>query len=247
MKINQIKNIFSVILVIFTLAFAQFVAAAVSPTTPKQLDGLPDAVLKAAVNAYEWGIDQHVVGNPSMLTIVDFNMPSYEKRLWVIDLNNDHVIIHTYVAQGHNSGKIYATHFSNAPHSHESSLGIFTTVGGLYYGEFGKSLRIKGWEKGINNNAFTRNIVIHSEWYVTPRFIHQMGYAGRTWGCFAVNPDRIARLIDLIQGGSVFFAYATPENDDPLVNHRLSYAGRTLYEKIMGINSNPMVRFFETL
>lgn len=231
----------------FILAPATAIANPPAQVKPNTLDGLPDHVLKTAVNAYEWGASQHIIGNPSMLTIVDFNMPSYEKRLWVIDLNNDHVIIHTYVAQGRRSGKIYATRFSNRSGSHESSLGIFTTVGGLYHGEFGQSLRIKGWEEGVNNNAYSRSIVIHSEWYVTPKFIHRMGYAGRTWGCFAVNPDRISRLIYLIQGGSIFFAYATPENNDSLVNHHLSYQGRTLYEKIKGINSNPLIRFFETL
>lgn len=219
----------------------------VKSVAPNTLDGLPDSVLKSAINAYEWALQNKLVTNTSMLSIVDFSKPSYEKRLWVIDLRNDHVIMDMHVAQGHNSGKIFATRFSNQSGSHESSPGIFTTIGNKYHGEYGKSLRIRGWEAGINDNAFSRGIVIHSEWYVTPSFIQRMGYAGRTWGCFAVNPDHIDRLIQLIHGGSVFFAYAPPEKQDPLVNHHLSYAGKTLYEKIKGINSNPLVRFFEVL
>ncbi|HLB56877.1 MAG TPA: murein L,D-transpeptidase catalytic domain family protein [Coxiellaceae bacterium] len=222
---------------------------AVQHTTPQQkaLDGLPDPILKEAINAYRWAWDHHEIHNPYMLTIVDFNKPSYEKRMWVIDLRNNHVIFDMHVAQGRASGKIYATRFSNQFNSHESSLGIFTTVGSEFYGEFGKSIHLTGLEPGINNNAYKRGILVHSEWYVTPSYIDQMGRAGRTWGCFAVNPDHIDRVIELTQDGSVLFAYATPEKNDPLVDHRLSYDGRTMYEKILGINSNPVVRFFEAL
>jgi len=212
-----------------------------------ELDGLPNHVLRLALNAYHMALKRNEVQNQSMLTIVDFNMPSYEKRLWVIDLHNNHVIMSVHVAQGRNSGKIYATRFSNVTGTHESSLGVFTTVGDEYHGNYGKSLRIKGLESGINNNAYSRGIVIHSEWDVSPRFIKAMGYAGRTWGCFAVNPDHIDRLIQLLQGGSVLFAYASPEKNDPLVNHRMSYATKQLYYHITQTNSNPVVHFFEAL
>lgn len=226
------------------ISIVLFIAPSVDAKT---LDGIPNTALKLAINAYRWSLKHHVVKNPYMLTIVDFDKPSYQKRLWVIDLRNDHIIMDMHVAQGRNSGKIYATHFSNQPGSHESSLGIFTTLGNTFKSEFGKSLHLRGWEQGINSNAFYRGILVHSAWYVTPYFVDRMGYAGMTWGCFAVNPDRIERLIQLIHGGSVFFAYATPEKNDPRVNHRLSYTGKKLYKKIVGINSNPLVRFFEVL
>ncbi len=253
-----IKKLTKIVLMVFSSFFlAQSVCAKnyfiveKSPEPPKEesakIDGLPQYVLAFAMNAYTYALSRYEVHNPFFLTVIDFDMPSYKKRLWVIDLHNDHVIMNIHVAQGSNSGKIYATRFSNRIGSHESSLGVFTTVGAEYHGKFGESLHLKGLESGINDNAYYRGIIIHSEWYVTPHFIHQMGYAGRTWGCFAVNPDHIDRVIQLIHGGSVFYAYATPENNDPLVNHHLSYAGKTLYEKIKGINSNPLVRFLETL
>lgn len=204
-------------------------------------------VVKSALNGYRWAVEHGQVNKSSILTIVDFTKPSYEKRLWVIDLHNDHVIMDMHVAQGKNSGAIYATRFSNTPGSLESSPGIFTTVGHKYSGEHGESLRIRGLEQGINNNAYSRAVVIHAAWYVTPAFIRQTGYAGRSWGCFAVNPDHIDRLIQLIDGGSVLFAYATPEKDDPRVDHRLSYKGRKMYDQITDTNSNPFVRFFEAL
>lgn len=213
----------------------------------KSLDGLPLTALKSAIDGYRWAVRHHEVRNFGMLTIVDFDKPSYEKRLWVIDLHNDHVIMDMHVAQGKNSGAIYATRFSNTPGSLESSPGIFTTVGHKYYGEHGESLRIRGLEKGINNNVYSRAVVIHAAWYVTPAFIKQTGYAGRSWGCFAVNPDHIDRLIQLIDGGSVLFAYAPPEKNDPRVDHHLSYKGRKMYDQITDTNSNPFVRFFEAL
>jgi len=77
----------------------------------------PEAV-KYAINGYEWALEHNQVANPNILTIVDFNQPSYKKRLWVIDLKNDHVLMHTYVAQGRNTGAVYATRFSNSPSSH---------------------------------------------------------------------------------------------------------------------------------
>jgi hypothetical protein len=258
LKINKVERFFSALLLCIILLTAQTawgnyfkVEPATQHQPPQQavnsLDGLPIPALKAGINAYEWALKNNIVGNTHVLSIVDFDLPSYEPRLWVIDLHNNHVILHIHVAQGHNSGKIYATHFSNADNSHESSLGIYTTTGNEFNGEFGRSIHLRGWEEGINSNAFERGILIHSEWYVTPHFIHQMGYAGRTWGCFAVNPDHIQRLIELTQGGSVLFAYAKQEENDPLVNHHLSYAGKTLYENILGINSNPVTRFFETI
>lgn len=219
------------------------------PETAKtvEIDGLPDAVLKAAINAYRLAVHHHDAKNLHVLTIVDFDRPSYQKRLWVIDLHNDHLIMTVHVAQGENTGKVYARRFSNDPGSRESSLGVFTTVGDQYVGEYGVALRLKGLEAGINNNAFFRGIVIHSDQEISPRFINAMGYAGQTWGCFAVNPDHIDRLVEMLQGGSVFFAYATPEKGDPLVTHHLSPGGRKMYNAIIKTNSNPFVHFFETL
>lgn len=200
--------------------------------------GLSPQALKYAINGYRWAIKHHEVSNPSILTIVNFNEPSYKRRLFVIDLKNDRVLMKMHVAQGKNSGAVYATHFSNQPGSLESSPGIFTTTANQYDGEHGESLRVNGLEKGINNNVYDRAVVIHPAWYVTPSFIKQNGYAGRSWGCFAVNPAHADKFIRTVKGGSVLFAYATPEKDDPRVDHRLSSKGEQLYREIMHENSS---------
>ncbi|MCX7120558.1 MAG: murein L,D-transpeptidase catalytic domain family protein [Gammaproteobacteria bacterium] len=212
---------------------AKQVQAATAQSTEKSSTGVPPQALKYAINAYRWAVKNHKVNNPSVLTIVDFSRPSFEQRLWVIDLKNDRVLMRMHVAQGKNTGAIYATRFSNQAGSLESSPGVFTTTSSKYFGEHGESLRVRGLEAGINNNAYNRAVVIHAASYVTPDFIKQNGYAGRSWGCFAVNPAHVDKLIDLVKGGSVLFAYATPEKDDSRVDHQLSSNGEELYDAIL--------------
>jgi hypothetical protein len=202
----------------------------------------PQAV-KSALNAYRWAVDHGQVNKASLLTIVDFTKPSYEKRLWVIDLKNGRVLMHMHVAQGRNTGAIFAKRFSNSSGSHESSPGLFTTQS-IYNGEHGESLRVNGLEKGINDHALSRAVVIHAASYVTPGFIKENGYAGRSWGCFAVNPAKVDKFINMIKGGTVLFAYASPEAHDPLVNHQLSSADEALYDTIMGETSKSSHWFF---
>lgn len=182
-------------------------------------DGLKPKAMKAALNAYAWA-DKHgkLGNNKSTLTVVDFTLPSYKKRMWVVNLNNDKVLMKLYTTQGKDSGLVYATRFSNRHHSDESSLGIYKTSN-EYYGHHGKSMRLDGLEDGINNNARMRNVVIHSAWYVTPAFIKDNHRAGRSLGCFAVPPKVKNKLLNDIDGGSAFFAYARQENGDPIVKN----------------------------
>ena len=194
--------------------------AAVAPTTVHISSNnfanqpLNPKVLKQAVKAYHWAVATGKVHNKSALTIVDFTLPSNKRRLWVVNPNTGHVLLNIHTAQGKNSGLKYATRFSNAPGSDESSLGAYVTST-VYDGEHGESERLIGLEKGLNSNALSRAVVIHSAKYVTPSFIKARGYAGRSWGCFAVNPTKSKELINLVKGGSVLFAYAPAENHDP--------------------------------
>ena len=249
-----IKRLFSTLT---TLIVGSFICVgALASTTPvdttNQTTPIDDThpspqALKFAINAYQWALEHNQVKNPNILTVVDFNLPSYDKRLWVINLKKDEIMIHTYVAQGKNTGAIYATRFSNRPESLESSPGIYTT-GNEYMGEHGHSLRINGLEAGINNNAYSREIVIHPASYVTSAFIKANGYAGRSWGCFAVSPRLADRIITKLKNGTVLFADAPSEKSDPRVNHSLSPEGRVLYANIMhGGVENPVERFFEWL
>ena len=183
----------------------------------KDLDGLNKSVLKLGLQAYECQLAQHVVKNP-MLTIVNFDLPSNKKRLWVIDPVNHKLLFKLLVAHGSGSGELFADDFSNKVNSHESSLGIYLTENS-YFGKHGYSMRLKGLEKGVNNNALKRDIVMHSAWYVNENFVHKYDRLGRSWGCFAINQKDVKEVIDAIKGGSILFAYADREKDDPFLTH----------------------------
>src|SRR3989339_1503802 len=66
-------------------------------------DGLNPSVLNLAMRAYDFA-KAHGQVHKDVLTVVDFTKPSYEKRLWVINLDTHQVLFNGLVAQGKNSG-----------------------------------------------------------------------------------------------------------------------------------------------
>ena len=139
-----------------------------------------------------------------LLTVVDFDLPSTEKRLWVLDLARNEILFHTLVAHGHNSGENEATSFSNTDQSNMSSLGFYAT-GGEYEGKHGHSLRLAGLDEGVNTNAAARSIVMHGADYVSEDFIKQNGRLGRSLGCPALPMDQYSQIIDAVNGGTCLF------------------------------------------
>ena len=97
-------------------------------------------------------------------------------------------------------------HFSNKPQSHQSSLGFYLTCN-LYYGKHGKSLRLQGLEKGINDKAMERAIVIHGADYVSESFINAYGRLGRSHGCPAIPIDIVDDFINTVKDGALLFIY----------------------------------------
>lgn len=149
--------------------------------------------------------------NKKLLSIIDFSKPSNEKRFFIIDVENHKLLFQTLVAHGKNSGLTNATRFSNRMGSHKSSLGFYRT-GKSYVGKRGYSLQLEGLEKGINDNARLRGIVIHGANYVNERFITgNNSMIGRSWGCPAVSNKISREIIDLIKGGSCLYIYAEDE------------------------------------
>lgn len=178
--------------------------------------GINPKVLSLALKAYQYAESQGKV-TKKILVIVDYTIASSKKRLWVLDLNRKKIISELHVSHGigSNGGTPgMATKFSNKPGSKASSLGVYITKN-EYVGKHGDSLRIKGLEKGINDAAFSRAIVIHPASYVSQSFIDKYGYTGRSWGCFAVNPKASEQLINTIKNGSVLFAYGPGIDKDP--------------------------------
>ena len=142
--------------------------------------------------------------NQQRLTVIDFDLPSTEKRLWVLDLDSHKILFHTLVAHGHNSGENEATNFSNTDQSNMSSLGFYVT-GQEYEGKHGHSLRLQGLDEGFNTNAFSRSVVMHGADYVSEAFIKQNGRLGRSLGCPALPMDQYSQIIDAVEGGSCLF------------------------------------------
>lgn len=142
----------------------------------------------------------------NILTIVDFTKPSTEERMYVLDLDNNEILLSTHVSHGKGSGDLYANSFSNKDGTYKSSPGFFLT-GNIYDGINGDSLELHGLEKGINDNARKRNIVIHGATYASPKFIVGNGRLGRSKGCLAVPFSVNKELINTVVGGTVFYVH----------------------------------------
>ena len=173
--------------------------------TAAQRAGLRSDLLRLGLAAYRRTADQGLAQR-QVLTLIDFRLPSHERRLWVLDLAEGRVLAHELVAHGRGSGDDLATRFSNRAGSYESSLGTFVTAG-TYRGKHGLSLRLRGLDDGVNDHALARAIVVHGAWYVSPQMIERYGRLGRSEGCPALSPQAASRVIGLIKGGSVLFAY----------------------------------------
>ena len=170
-----------------------------------QADNIDPKVLRLSLKAYikarQKGYD-----NKQLLTVIDYSKSSVEKRLWVFDLKKGKALFNTWVSHGKNSGGTNSTSFSNQLGSLKSSLGVFVTTE-PYIGSKGYSLRMKGLEPGVNDNAYKRDIVFHGAWYVDASTIQRYGQIGRSWGCPAVSTSTARSLIDTIKENTVVFAY----------------------------------------
>lgn len=147
-----------------------------------------------------------ILRRTGILTICDFSQSSSNQRLYVIDVRNRRMLYRTYVAHGINSGEEFASSFSNKMESCKSSLGFYVTTG-TYTGMNGLSLRIEGVDKGFNDNASRRSIVIHGASYVSLRILHKYGVMGTTYGCPAIPEEMSSQIIPVVKHGSCFFIY----------------------------------------
>ena len=163
------------------------------------------SVFEKAIKGYQ-KLDEAGKVRNSLLTVVDFDLSSTKKRMWILNMDTEEVEYNTYVAHGKNTGAEFATKFSNTVNSLQSSLGFYVT-GETYFGKNGLSLFIDGMEKKFNSNARKRYVVIHGADYAEPQFIDRLGRLGRSYGCPAV-PNTVAKdLIHKIKGKSVVYIH----------------------------------------
>ena len=173
--------------------------------------GLSRQAFEYAIKGFNYLLSTGKLDNDHILSIVDFSKASANKRLFVIDLNDKKLLFNTYVSHGRNSGREMAKEFSNEPESFKSSLGFYVT-GDTYIGKHGFSMRLLGEEKGINDNANSRAIVMHSAAYVSESAIRMQGFIGRSLGCPALPENIYKPIIEKIKNGSCLFLYS-PSTD----------------------------------
>ena len=168
--------------------------------------GLQREVFAYAYKGYLKLLEEHRISRSNIITICDFSQSSRNRRLYVVDLESRKILINTYVAHGRRSGGEFANSFSNRWSSHKSSLGFYVTEM-TYTGKHGYAMKLHGLEKGFNDKADRRNIVIHGSKYVGNDFLQSNKFNGRSFGCPAVPNADVKEVIEDMKGGSCFFIY----------------------------------------
>jgi len=166
---------------------------------------LDPVVLTHAVAAMQCAVNNGAAP-AQRLAVIDFSLPSSQRRLWIFDLTRGRLLLKDFVAHGNGSGENLATRFSNVVGSHQSSLGLFRTAES-YSGKHGYSLRMDGLEPGVNDLARERAIVIHPADYVNPAWIAPPARIGRSQGCPAVRPEVARMVVDSLKGGQFMFSW----------------------------------------
>jgi hypothetical protein len=194
-------------------AFCVAAPAFSEPLADALMRAAPDAsaeAIRLALSATECAVAH---GQPAAerLAVIDYSRASTAPRLWVFDLAGSRLLYREWVAHGRNSGDNYASAFSNAPESHESSLGLFRTLD-TYQGHNGYSLRLDGLEPGFNDHALERAIVMHGAAYVNPESATALGRLGRSFGCPALRPAVTKPLLDTLKNGQYVFSYYPDPN-----------------------------------
>jgi len=168
--------------------------------------GLNEKAFEYAWRGYHNLLKKGILNRTNVLSICDFTQSSRRKRLYIIDVQKRKLLYNTYVAHGMNSGLEYATSFSNRPESFKSSLGFYITSK-TYFGRNGLSLKVNGLEKGYNDLAVKRNIVLHGSNYIGLDYLKNNGEMGRSLGCAAIPNQISPKIIRTIKNGSCLFIY----------------------------------------
>lgn len=185
-----------------------------SPVNSRELYhevGLDERVDYAVFDRAIQGYNQMDAGERDILTVIDYTKPSTQERLFVIDIRLKRLLFSSYVSHGKNSGENYATSFSNRQGSFKSSLGFFKTEN-TYNGKNGYSLILEGMERGINDKAKERAIVIHGAPYADPSTIYSSGRLGRSLGCPALPLSVSKQIIDVIKEGTILYIHGDDRN-----------------------------------
>src|SRR5690606_26921658 len=95
-----------------------------------------------------------------------------------------------------------------------------------YFGGNGYSLVINGMEKGINDQAKARAVVIHGADYCSQRIINATGRLGRSYGCPALPREVTKPIINTIKNGTGLFIYA--DNPEYMASSKILKSNETM-------------------
>ncbi|WP_024912158.1 murein L,D-transpeptidase catalytic domain-containing protein [Chania multitudinisentens] len=166
----------------------------------EQVD-VPHADIKKMI---DWQTQNNATSNPRFWVVFKIEKHSKTRRMHIFDrvakaVQSIHAV-HGTGSDPNNDG--LATDFSNIPESHQSSLGLYKTLGTYIMAKHGRALRLEGLEL-TNSNALKRGIVFHGVPYAGDQYVQQYGRCGRSFGCPAVEYAVVQDLIDKLKGGSL--------------------------------------------
>ena len=178
----------------------------IAPVTPRALyrPAINPGLLARARAALD--AKSGMIRHRDVIGITDFSRASRDPRFYLLYVGSG-MVTEYHVAHGRGSDPAHTgwlNHFSNAVGSEASSSGAYVT-GDVYYGKYGRSLRLTGLDYS-NSNAENRAIVVHAAWYANPKVISQHGKLGRSEGCFALSELSLQYVLQQLGPGRLLYA-----------------------------------------
>ena len=128
---------------------------------------------------------QNEKGSTRIGILIDMSLPSRKKRFFVVDLQNDSILLAGVCAHGQgNDVNREEVVFSNKPGSYCTSEGRYK-IGTKFQGEYGTGYRLLGLDS-TNSNALKRDIVFHAYYKVADE--ENANVVCRSNGCPMVSP-----------------------------------------------------------